>query len=61
MKLSQLTNGQLERLYRVVYYRMIRAQPGRDWSTLYYYSPKWYRTLKAILEEGNRRQIRLTD
>lgn len=61
MKLSQLTNGQLERLYRVVYYRMIRAQPGRDWSTLYYYSPKWYRTLKAILEESNRRQMSLTD
>lgn len=61
MKLSQLTDSQLERLYRIAHYRMIRAQPGRDWSTLYYYSPRWYNTLKTILAESNRRQIRLTD
>lgn len=60
MNIAQLTDNQLERLYRRAYYLMTECVGCTlvDWRTLYYLSPTWAETLKVIyLELLNRKLV----
>jgi hypothetical protein len=59
MSLSQLTNTQIDRLWRKVYDRITEGggyQPfGWDWPTLRITRPGLYRTARAVAQEIDRR------
>lgn len=59
MDLSSLTDRQLVRLWRVARIKLCErwGVTSFDWPTLGVVHPTWYRTLRMIHAEGNRREL----